>query len=144
MTYMLSDLPALAIDLLAHYGHRRVFALVGTLGAGKTTLITELCRQLGVAEATSSPTFSIVNQYDSPGGTVYHLDCYRLKSLEEALEVGLEELFAETDALAFFVEWPQVIEPLLPEDSVVLRLGHTANGDARTLTADSVVGGAFG
>lgn len=127
MWYSLQDLPAVAARLLAHTGHERTFALTGELGAGKTTLVAELCRQMGVEEPVSSPTFSIVNEYRGARGTVYHLDCYRLEDVEEAIAAGLEELLA-TAAGAVFVEWPAVIEPLLPPDVVFLRLGHDPQG----------------
>lgn len=137
MTYGPDDLPRVARALLARFGPARVYALVGQLGAGKTTLVAECCRQLGVSVPTSSPTFSLVNEYPTADGrTVYHLDCYRLNDLEEALSAGLEELFAEHEAATFFVEWPAVIEPLLPEDTVVVRLAHTPDGSARTLLTD--------
>lgn len=132
MTYSSADLPQVAAALLRDYGPTRVFALVGELGAGKTTLVAELCRQLGVTEPTSSPTFSIVNQYHGANGTVYHLDCYRLESLQEALDTGLEDIFEQTES-PVFVEWPAVIEALLPEDTVILRLRHVEGGTSREM-----------
>lgn len=130
LTYTLQDLPQIAETLLATHGRHAVYALTGELGAGKTTLVAEMARQLGVTEPTSSPTFSIVNEYAGADGPVYHLDCYRLKSVEEALDAGLEELF-EARGHAVFVEWPAVIEPLLPADVVRLRLEHAADGGRR-------------
>ncbi|MEM9930043.1 MAG: tRNA (adenosine(37)-N6)-threonylcarbamoyltransferase complex ATPase subunit type 1 TsaE [Bacteroidota bacterium] len=138
MEYTPTDLPRVAADILSTYGAKRVFALLGELGAGKTTLVAELCRQLGVSTPTSSPTFSIVNEYDGTDGIIYHLDCYRLESVEEAIAAGLEDLF-EAPANAVFVEWPAVIEPLLPEDTVVIRLGHVAGGAARTMEVSTLV-----
>lgn len=131
--YTLSDLPTLAAALLAENGHDRTYALVGDLGAGKTTLVSEMCRILGVAEPTSSPTFSIVNQYEGADLPVFHLDCYRLESIEEALDAGLEELLAE-EGRTVFVEWPAVIEPLLPQGVVYLHLRHAPDGAVRYLT----------
>lgn len=133
MTYTLSDLPSIVADLLTEHGSNRTYALLGELGAGKTTLVAEFCRQLGVTEPTSSPTFSIVNQYTGKHGLVYHLDAYRLETLHEALDAGLEELFAGHEGYPIFVEWPQVIEALLPDNTIVLRLGHVPGGEARTL-----------
>ncbi len=127
--YTLSDLPTVAARLLRDYGGRP-FALEGELGAGKTTLVRELCRALGVTEPISSPTFSIVNLYAAPGGVVHHLDCYRLTSIEEALEAGLEELLARATG-PVFVEWPTVIEPLLPPGVVFLRLYHDPQEEGR-------------
>ncbi len=128
--YTLSELPAVAGQLLSAYGSERVFALEGDLGAGKTTLVAALCRELGVVESVSSPTFSLVNEYDGAGGTVYHLDCYRLDDVEEAIAAGLEELL-ETAPGAVFVEWPAVIQPLLPEGVVFLHLNHDPRGGGR-------------
>ena len=128
MEYTLTEVDRIAATLLDRFGRDRTYALVGELGAGKTTLISALCRRLGVGEPTSSPTFSIVNEYRSPGGPVFHLDCYRLESLEEALAAGLEDLFAPEEPTPVFVEWPEVIEPLLPENTVVVRLAHSAGG----------------
>ncbi|MEL7162578.1 MAG: tRNA (adenosine(37)-N6)-threonylcarbamoyltransferase complex ATPase subunit type 1 TsaE, partial [Bacteroidota bacterium] len=131
--YQLKDLPKIATDLLSEYGPNRVYALEGDLGAGKTTLVAECCRHMGVTEPTSSPTFSIVNEYAGAEGPVYHLDCYRLETVEEALSAGLEELFLG-EGYPIFVEWPAVIEPLLPPDVVYLRLSHTSDGTARELS----------
>jgi len=133
MTYKLAELPDLVTRLLAEHGHHRTYALLGELGAGKTTLVAEYCRQLGVTEPTSSPTFSIVNRYTGAKGPVYHLDAYRLESIQEALDAGLEEIFTGHETCTVFVEWPRVIEDLLPENTVVLRLGHVAGGKARTI-----------
>jgi tRNA threonylcarbamoyladenosine biosynthesis protein TsaE len=121
--YTLVDLPTIARRILSTYGAKRVYALEGELGAGKTTLVAELCRQLGVRVPTSSPTFSIVNSYPSPRGEVLHLDAYRLDTTEEALAAGLEEQIA-TAPYAVFIEWPAVLEPLLPDDVVFMRLSH--------------------
>ena len=130
--YSLSDLPRVARSLVTRFG-TTVYLLTGELGAGKTTLVKEMCAQLGVSEPTSSPTFSIVNQYRGGAGLIYHLDCYRLRDVEEALDAGLEEIFAEAGATVF-VEWPAVIEPLLPTSVVRLRLEHTPGGATRSLT----------
>ena len=121
----LPDLPRAAAQLQAHLGDSRVLLLNGDLGAGKTTFVQQLCAQLGVAEAVSSPTFALVNEYRRtlPGGgtePVYHLDLYRLKDAEEAVQMGLEEyLYSGYYCL---VEWPDVAEGLYPADSVRVRL----------------------
>jgi len=135
-SYTLDGLPELAKELLATYGPNRIYALEGELGAGKTTLVNEMCQQLGVTRPTSSPTFSIVNEYLGTSGPIYHLDCYRLDSIEEALDAGLEELFAE-DGHPIFVEWPAVIEPLLPPDVIYLRLSHASDGSSRQLSSST-------
>ncbi len=133
MLFALAEVPTVARQVLHTVGTGRVFALSGDLGAGKTTLVAEMCRQLGVAEAATSPTFSIVNSYATPAGPVYHLDCYRLESIHEALDAGLEDVF-NGESVAVFVEWPDVIEPLLPPDVVHLHLAHHPGGRARALT----------
>lgn len=135
MRYTSAQIPALASQLIEQLGRNRTYALLGELGAGKTTLVAEMCRQLGVKEPTSSPTFSIVNQYATAEGPVYHLDCYRLETIHEALDAGLEELFAGHEEYPIFVEWPAVVEDLLPDDTVVLRLHHGADGTAREIDA---------
>lgn len=132
--YTLEEVPALAAELLDQFGAERVYALEGDLGAGKTTLVTEMCRQLGVETPTSSPTFSIVNEYDGGDRAIYHLDAYRIKDIHEALDAGLEDIFAD-EGRTIFVEWPAVIEPILPPNVVYLRLSHAPDAGAyRKLT----------
>lgn len=108
--------PAAAVMLdWAH--ERRLWAFTGPLGAGKTTLIQALCKALGVEEAVSSPTFALVNAYETVSGElVYHLDLYRLDSLDEALAIGIEEYL--DSGRYCLIEWPAIIEPLLPEQAV--------------------------
>ena len=129
-TYALDDVPEVAARILDRYGSETVFALEGDLGTGKTTLVAELCRRLGVGEPVSSPTFSIVNEYDGERGTIYHLDCYRLRDAAEAVDAGLEELLENAPG-AVFVEWPAVIEPLLPDGVVFLRFRHETPAGGR-------------
>ena len=136
MKYKITDLPTVAKQLLATHPKNTIYTLEGNLGAGKTTLVAEMARQLGVTEPTSSPTFSIVNEYAAEGGPVYHLDCYRLKTIEEALDAGIEET-VNADAVAIFIEWPAVIQPLLPPGVVRLRLEHAPDGQSRTLSIET-------
>ena len=114
---------------------KSVFAFDAPMGAGKTTLIKEICSRLGVADVVNSPTFAIVNVYEWPVdgelSEIYHFDCYRLKSLAEAQDLGAEE-YIYSGRLCF-IEWPDLIEPLLPEDTVMMRISVSANGD-RVLT----------
>ena len=111
----LQELDAAAKQILSAFPNDRIFLLYGDMGAGKTTLVNAFCRALEVSDSTSSPTFSIVNEYSSPHGPIYHFDFYRLKREEEALDMGYEDYFY-TDAYCF-VEWPEKIPNLLPEDS---------------------------
>lgn len=119
--YTLADLERVAGNFIRQIGQRKIFAFYGEMGAGKTTLIAEICRQLGVEEPVNSPTFAIVNEYETPEGeTIYHLDCYRLKSAEEGLSVGAEEYF-ESGSLCF-IEWAEKIEAILPDETVEVRI----------------------
>ncbi len=106
--------------LLAVAGDRRVIALQGPVGAGKTTLVQAFCRALGVAGEVTSPTYALVNEYVGKDGLIYHLDLYRLGALDEALEIGLEELIDSGNWC--LIEWPELIEPLLPPDALAIKL----------------------
>ena len=108
----------------------RVYAFYGDMGAGKTTFIGEVCRLLGVEDDVSSPTFSIVNEYDtSDGEKLYHFDCYRLDSEEEAMDVGAEDYFYSGNTC--FVEWPEKIEGILPEDVIDVHITVLPDGGRR-------------
>ena len=103
-----------------------VIAFYGTMGAGKTTLIKDLCHRMGVTDEVNSPTFAIVNEYvTEEGESVYHFDFYRIKKLEEAYDIGYENYFYSGNLC--LIEWPELIEPLLPERylRVDIRLGAT-------------------
>lgn len=113
-------------QLLTAAGSRRVFLFYGEMGVGKTTFIKVICRQLGVMDATASPTFSIVNEYASPAGPVYHFDFYRIKAEQEAYDLGYEEYFYSGNYC--FVEWPEKIAGLLPPDAVSIRMEVDAGG----------------
>lgn len=108
----LSELTHVAKELLALVGDNRVVCFHGELGAGKTTLIKEICRQLGVSEEVQSPSFSIVNEYvDANNEPVYHFDFYRLKTEEEAYDLGYEQYFFS--GYFCFIEWPEKVAGLL-------------------------------
>ncbi len=112
----LEDLPEAAAWLLQQANDKRVFIFKAPMGAGKTSFIKVICEQLGVEDATSSPTFSIVNEYSSAHGPVYHFDFYRLKDEQEAFDLGYEEYFYSGDYC--FIEWPEKIPNLIPEDAI--------------------------
>lgn len=97
-------------------GNRTVFAFYGGMGAGKTTFIKAVCQELGVTDAVSSPTFAIVNEYSSPRGPVYHFDFYRINRITEVMDLGFDD-YAYSGNLCL-MEWPELIEDLLPEDTV--------------------------
>ncbi len=110
----LIDLSALVNDILQHLGEARVVCMQGSMGAGKTTLVKHMIHELGAIDSGSSPTFSLINEYHSENhGKIYHLDLFRLNSLEEALDIGVEDVIE--GKYWCFIEWPEVIDPLLPE-----------------------------
>jgi len=126
------ELDQVARQLLQEAGERRVFLFSGELGSGKTTLIRAVCRQLGVQDEVTSPTFSLVNAYRAEDGWVYHMDLYRLEREEELLEIGLEEyLFSGAYC---FVEWPHLAEPVLPEGVMRVEL-HVLPDYSRKIVA---------
>lgn len=109
-----------------------VIAFEAPMGAGKTTLISEVVKALGSADEASSPTFSIVNEYDTDRwGKVYHFDCYRLESEEEAYDIGTEDYFGS--GRKCLVEWPERIEGLLPEATIRVKIEVEENGERRVL-----------
>lgn len=117
----LEELPSVAKEIMESHPDERIFAFRGELGAGKTSLIKNICNFLGVNEPVQSPTFSLVNEYDSStSGKIYHFDFYRLNSLEEALDIGVEDYFYSGQIC--FIEWPEKIEELLPEEGVDVKI----------------------
>ena len=116
----LEDLTILSAQILADCHATKIFTFTGQLGAGKTTLIKSLCVALGYNEDVTSPTFSLVNEYTSPQIKIYHMDLYRLKNIEEALDIGLEEYLYSGNYC--FIEWPQVAEELLDEPYYAIKI----------------------
>ena len=117
----LDQLPAIAKDILVHSLPHRKFLFYAEMGVGKTTLIKELSLQLGVTEVVSSPTFSIVNEYNSESNDkVYHFDFYRLRDEKEAFDFGYEEYFYGDEYC--FIEWPDKIPGLINGDEVVIKM----------------------
>lgn len=113
----LANIECVARQFVEEQGDGRVFAFYGQMGAGKTTFIAAVCKALGIEEPVNSPTFAIVNEYVADNGeTVYHFDCYRLNTLRDALNIGIEEYFASGNIC--FIEWAENIEELLPADTV--------------------------
>jgi tRNA threonylcarbamoyladenosine biosynthesis protein TsaE len=113
------ELAAAAHQFVEAMGDETVFAFYGEMGAGKTTFINALCRELGVVDdVTNSPSFSIINEYrsDTTAELIYHFDLYRLENLDEAIDIGVEDYF-DSGALCL-LEWPERIEPMLPDDTV--------------------------
>ena len=122
-----------AREFISQIGDHRVFAFYGKMGAGKTTFVKAICEELGVEDVITSPTFAIVNEYTCPLTThqlpinqIFHFDFYRIKKLEEVYDMGYEEYFY-SGALCF-IEWPELIEPLLPDDAVRVTIEEQPDG----------------
>ena len=116
-----------AKEFVAQMGDNKVFAFYGKMGAGKTTFIKAICEELGVEDVVNSPTFAIVNEYtDGKGEPIYHFDFYRIKKESEAYDIGFEE-YVYSGYLCF-MEWPELIEDLLPEDTVKVSIEELEDG----------------
>lgn len=113
--------------LLKTFPEERVFAFYGAMGAGKTTFIKALCHELGSADYVTSPTFALINEYSTSNGSViYHFDFYRIKKIEEAYDLGYEDYIYSGNYC--FIEWPEMIESLLPEGIVEVRIREAEKG----------------
>ena len=127
--FNLQDLPFVAKEILLKVSNKTLL-FYGTMGVGKTTLIKEISKQLGVTDVINSPTFSLVNEYEIAKDKIYHFDFYRIKTEEEALDIGIEDyFFSEHWKL---IEWPEKISNLLPPNSTKIEMGKNKNG-TRTL-----------
>ena len=131
----LSEIDRAAEEFLRRIGEHRLVAFRASMGAGKTTFITALCKELGVEEdAVSSPTFAIVNEYrGAKGDSIYHFDFYRIERNEEALDIGLYD-YLDSGSLCL-MEWPENIESLLPEETLFVRISVTGK-DSRLISWD--------
>jgi len=134
LRFGLDDIQEAARQFVDCMGERRVFAFYGAMGAGKTTFVRALCGALGVTEdVVASPTFAIVNEYAGAQGRIYHFDFYRIKSISEARDMGCEDYFYSGNVC--FIEWPELVEPLLPEDAVRVAIEELPDG-SRELRLD--------
>ena len=124
----MEDLPRAAAEFLDAIGGNRIIALRGKMGAGKTTLVAELMRQLKMDDEASSPTFAIANEYHSSetGQTVYHFDFYRLESSAEAFDIGIEDYWDSGNLC--LMEWTENIEDILPEDTLFVEIEEQTDG----------------
>lgn len=126
------DLDRAAREFLRLTDGVRIYAFYGSMGAGKTTFISALCRVLGVGDEVASPTFTIVNEYRSGDGrAVYHFDFYRIENLQEVLDIGYEE-YMDSDGICL-MEWPEKIEAILPEDALRVHIAELPDG-SRSVT----------
>ncbi len=117
-----------AREFISQMQGARIFAFYGKMGSGKTTLIKSICEELGVEDSINSPTFAIVNEYeDREHRTIFHFDFYRIKSLEEVYNMGYEE-YVYSDAICF-MEWPELIEELLPEETTKVYIEENGQGE---------------
>ena len=128
-TYLLKDLPEIADAVLRNADHKTLL-FYGEMGTGKTTLIKEIAKKIGVVDTISSPTFSIVNEYEIENDKLYHFDCYRLNNIDEALDIGIEEYLES--GYWNLIEWPEKISDLLPTSKTEIELIKNKNG-SRTL-----------
>ena len=116
----LSDLPRVAEEVINSLDGRTVVLLRGGMGAGKTTLVSRIAALLGAEDTVTSPTFALVNQYEGSECRIYHFDFYRIDRIEEVFDLGYEEYFYSGDLC--LVEWPEKIEPLIPDDAMMVRI----------------------
>ena len=127
-----------AQEFIQQMGDAHVFAFYGKMGAGKTTFVKAICEELGVQDVITSPTFAIINEYEASstgqyeGIPIYHFDFYRIKKLEEVYDMGYEDYFY-ADALCF-IEWPELIEDILPEDAVKVSIEEQPDGTRLVMT----------
>lgn len=124
------DIKQAAKQFVDGMGENTIFAFYGKMGAGKTTFIKAVCEQLGVDDTVTSPTFAIVNEYEAAGGRpIYHFDFYRIKKVSEAYDMGCEEYFYSGHPC--FIEWPELIEEVLPEETVDVTIEALPDGERR-------------
>ena len=129
----INDLSKIAEDILKEYETDRIFAFYGKMGSGKTTFIKEICKILGIEDNITSPSFAIINEYtDIKNNKIYHFDFYRIESQEEAFDFGYEEYIFGSNYC--FIEWPELIENLLPDTYVKIKIIEKENG-TRTFTS---------
>ena len=147
MTITIDDLETIrqaARTFIGQMGNNRIFAFYGKMGAGKTTFVKALCEELGVTDVVTSPTFAIVNEYSIDKGSecshqcsvdkVFHFDFYRVKRIEEVYDLGYEDYFYHPRALCF-IEWPELVEELLPDNAVRVNITENADG-TRTIETE--------
>ena len=121
LDFSLAGVSEAVVEFIKQMGDNKVFLFDGTMGAGKTTFISEICRQLGADDDFGSPTFSIVNEYlDSVGNPIYHFDLYRIESPQELWDIGVEDYFYSGNIC--LVEWPDRLGSLVPDEARMVRI----------------------
>lgn len=127
----IADIDFVAAKLLKEFEGQRIFAFFGEMGAGKTTFIQALCRELAVIEVVNSPTFTIINEYHTKNGnSIYHFDFFRIKKIEEVYDFGFEDYFYSGNYC--FIEWPELITDILPDNAMLVKI-TIAQGGTRIL-----------
>ena len=128
MNYELKDIAAAARAFVDDMAGRRLFAFYGPMGAGKTTFIRAVCEALGTTDVVTSPTFAIINEYNTRSGRpIYHFDFYRIRRLAEVYDIGYEDYFYGSDGICL-MEWPELVEPLLPPETVRVTIAVQPDG----------------
>ena len=122
----LDNIASAAREFISAIGDHKVFAFYGEMGAGKTTFIKAVCEELGVNDVITSPTFAIVNEYTRNDGSIFHFDFYRIKKLDEVYDMGYEDYFYSGSLC--FIEWPELIEEILPDDAVKVTITQSPDG----------------
>lgn len=132
----LEELEGVAQELIAQFPKERVFAFYGKMGAGKTTFIQSVCRALGSADNVTSPTFALINEYmNAEMNSIFHFDFYRIKDIEEAFDLGYEDYIYSGNYC--LIEWPEMIESLLPENLVEVKI-EALNSNTRMISAKTI------
>ena len=132
----IEGLKSVAEKLIARFPENRVFAFYGKMGAGKTTFIQSICKSLGSDDNVTSPTFALINEYNTADlSSIFHFDFYRIEDIEEAFDLGYEDYIYSGDYC--FIEWPEMIEPLLPENIVKVNI-ETQEDESRLISAEIV------
>ena len=124
----LAEISDVAKEFISQMGDHKVFAFYGSMGAGKTTFIKAICEELGVEDVINSPTFAIINEYNTKNGNqIFHFDFYRINKIEEAYDFGYEDYFYSGNLC--FIEWPEKIKDLIPPDAVEVHITENEQGE---------------